>query len=193
MSFNLPLKESLKWRKIHHLDIIGTDNSNEYLEKNEQTSIINDIIVLRLKSRPLKLPLFKSLIVLSESETRINSKLPYFDIFYLNKLNNYKIIIKQLKKLNRKNIGIEIKLRNIRSCNSDDVGKWVKSIKEINKFCKLNDNQLIISSGAEMNYETISGNTFESLLSIFDIEPTKYWRELEKWIDIKSGVYSGAS
>ncbi|MGZ5471077.1 MAG: hypothetical protein ACXWFB_08395 [Nitrososphaeraceae archaeon] len=163
------------------------------MEKNEQTSFINDILILRLKSRPLKLPLFKSLIVLSESETRINAKLPYFDIFYLNKFNNYKIIIKQLKKLNRKNIGIEIKLRDIRSCNSDDVGKWVKSIKEINKFCKLNDNQLIISSGAEMNYETISGNTFESLLSIFDIEPTKYWRELEKWIDIKSGVYSGAS
>lgn len=163
------------------------------MEKNGQTPIINDTIVLRLKSRPIKLPLFKSLIVLSESETRINSKLPYFDIFYLNQLNNYKIIIKQLKKLNRKNIGIEIKLRDIRSCNSDDVGKWVKSIKEINKFCKLNDNQLIISSGAVMNYETISGNTFESLLSIFDIEPIKYWRELEKWIDIKSGVYSVAS
>ena len=163
------------------------------MEKNELTPNIDDTIVLRLKSRPIKLPLFKTLIVLSESETRINSKLPYFDIFYLNKLNNYKIIIKQLKKLNRKNIGIEIKLRDIRSCNSYDVGNWVKSIKEINKFCKLNDNQLIISSGAEMNYETISGNTFESLLSIFDIEPIKYWRELEKWIDIKSGVYSGAS
>lgn len=163
------------------------------MEKNKQIPIINDTIVLRLKSRPIHLPLFKSLIVLSESEARINSQLPYFDIFYLNKLNNYKIIIKQLKKLNRKNIGIEIKLRDIRGCNSDDVGKWVKSIKEINKFCRLNDNQLIISSGAEMNYETISGNTFESLLSIFEIEPIKYWRELEKWIDIKSGVYSGAS
>ncbi len=137
------------------------------MEKNKQIPIINDTIVLRLKSRPINLPLFKSLIVLSESEARINSKLPYFDIFYLNKLNNYKITIKQLKKLNRKNIGIEIKLRDMRSCNSDDVGKWVKSIKEINKFCRLNDNQLIISSGAEMNYETISGNTFESLLSIF--------------------------
>ena len=163
------------------------------MEKNKQIPIINDTIVLRLKSRPIKLPLFKSLIVLSESEVRINSKLPYFDIFYLNTLNNYKIIIKQLKKLNRKNIGIEIKLRDIRNCNSDDIGKWVKSIKEINKFCKLNDNQLIISSGAEMNYETISGNTFESLLSIFDIEPIKYWRELEKWIDTKSRVYYGAS
>ncbi len=163
------------------------------MEKNKQIPIINDTIVLRLKSRPIKLPLYKSLIVLSESEARINPKLPYFDIIYLNKLNNYKIIIKQLKKLNRKNIGIEIKLRDIRSCNSDDVGKWVKSIKEINKFCRLNDNQIIISSGAEMNYETISGNTFESLLSIFEIEPIKYWRELEKWIDIKSGVYSGAS
>jgi hypothetical protein len=159
----------------------------------DQTSIIEDTIVLRLKSRPKNFPSFKSLIVLSESETKINSKLPYFDIFYVKKLNNYKIIIKQLKKLNRRNIGIEIKIKDIRSCNSDEVGKWVKSIKEINKFCKLNDNQLIISSGAETNYETISGNTFESLLGIFDIEPLTYWRELEEWIDIKSGVYSGAS
>ncbi len=30
-------------------------------------------------------------------------------------------------------------------------------------------------------------------LAYLDIEPIKYWRELEKWIDIKSGVYSGAS
>jgi RNase P/RNase MRP subunit p30 len=111
----------------------------------------------------------------------------------MNNWNTYKINLKQLKKLNRKNIGIEIKIREIRNCNSYEVGKWVKSIKEISKFCKLTDNQLIISSGAETNYETISGNTFDSLLRIFDIEPIKYWNELEKWIDTKSRVYYGTS
>jgi hypothetical protein len=111
----------------------------------------------------------------------------------LNKVNNYKSIIKQIKKLNRINIGIEIKIRDVRNSTSSEVGKWIKSIKDINKFCKLNDNQLIISSGAEMNYETISGNTFDSLLRICDIDPNTYWCDLEKWIDIKSGVYFGAT
>ena len=84
-------------------------------------------------------------------------------------------------------------MKHIRYCNSYEVGKWVKSIKEINKFCKLTDNQLIISSGAETNYETISANTFDSLLRIFDIEPMKYWNELDKWIETKNRVYYGAS
>ncbi len=150
-------------------------------------------MVLRLRSKPKKSPFFRYLIVLSDSENIFNSKLPVFDIFYLNKLNNYKSIIKQIKKLNRINIGIEIKIRDVRNSTSSEVGKWIKSIKDINKFCKLNDNQLIISSGAEMIYETISGNTFDSLLRICDIDPDTYWSDLEKWIDIKSGVYFGAT
>ena len=60
---------------------------------------------------------------MDESEIIITSKLPYFDIFYLKNFQNYKSIIKVLKKLNRKNIGIEIKIRDIRICNSYDVGK----------------------------------------------------------------------
>lgn len=163
------------------------------MTETEDTYAINDSFILRLKNNPLKLPFFKYLVVLSESEMEINSKIPLFDIFSMNNWNTYKIILKELKKLNRKNIGIEIKMKHIRYCNSYEVGKWVKSIKEINKFCKLTDNQLIISSGAETNYETISANTFDSLLRIFDIEPMKYWNELDKWIETKNRVYYGAS
>lgn len=175
------------------MNIIGSDNSNEYLNQIEHTHSIYDSFILRLRNKPKNLPLFKYLVVLLESETNINSKIPFFDIFSMNNWYTYKIILRQLKKLNRKNIGIEIKIRHIRNCNSYEIGKWVKSIKEINKFCKLTDNQLIISSGAETNYETISGNTFDSLLKLFDIEPIQYWNELEKWIDTKSRVYYGAS
>lgn len=193
MCFNLPPKEYFKWKKILRLNIIGTDNSNEYLSQIEHTHSIYDSFILRLRNKPKKLTSFKYLVVLLESETNINSKIPFFDIFSMNKWYTYKIILRQLKKLNRKNIGIEIKIRHIRNCNSYEIGKWVKSIKEINKFCKLTDNQLIISSGAETNYETISGNTFDSLLKLFNIEPIQYWNELEKWIDTKSRVYYGAS
>jgi RNase P/RNase MRP subunit p30 len=171
--------------------MIGIDNTKEYFKESEQTHVINDALVLRFKIKPKKSPLFKYLVVLQESEKKINSKIPFFDIFSLNSWNTYKIMLKKLKKLNRKNIGIEIKIREIRKSNSYEVGKWIKSIKEINKFCKLTDNQLIISSGAETNYESISGNTFDSILKILEIEPIKYWTELEKWIDTRA--YYGPS
>jgi hypothetical protein len=171
--------------------MIGIDNTKEYFKESEQTHVINDALVLRFKIKPKKSPLFKYLVVLQESETKINSKIPFFDMFSLNSWNTYKIMLKKLKKLNRKNIGIEIKIREIRKSNSYEVGKWIKSIKEINKFCKLTDNQLIISSGAETNYESISGNTFDSILKILEIEPIKYWTELEKWIDTRA--YYGPS
>lgn len=131
--------------------------------------------------------------MVDESETIITSKLPFFDIFYLKNFQNYKLILKLLKKLNRKNIGIEIKIRDIRICNSYDVGKWVKCIRDVYKFCKLTNNQIIISSGAENEYETISGNTFDSILKIFEIEPITYWNDLEKWLYIKSRIYYSAS
>ncbi len=131
--------------------------------------------------------------MVDESKTIISSKLPFFDIFYLKNFQNYKSIIKQLKKLNRKNIGIEIKIRDIRICNSYNVGKWVKCIKDVYKFCKLTNNQIIISSGAENEYETISGNTFDSILKICEVDPNIYWNDLEKWLYIKSGIYYSAS
>ena len=171
--------------------MIGIDNTKEYFKESVQTHVINDSLVLRFNIKPKKSPLFKYLLVLNESETKINSKIPFFDIFSLNSWNTYKIMLKKLKKLNRKNIGIEIKIREIRNSNSYEVGKWIKSIKEINKFCKLTDNQLIISSGAETNYESISGNTFDSILRILEIEPMKYWNELEKWINTRA--YYGPS
>jgi hypothetical protein len=166
--------------------MIGIDNTKEYFKESVQTHVINDSLVLRFNINPKNSPLSKYLLVLNESETKINSKIPFFDIFSLNSWYTYKIMLKKLKKLNRKNIGIEIKIREIRNSNSYEVGKWIKSIKEINKFCKLTDNQLIISSGAETNYESISGNTFDSILRILEIEPMKYWNELEKWIDTRA-------
>jgi hypothetical protein len=171
--------------------MIGIDNTKEYFKESVQTHVINDSLVLRFNIKPKKSPLFKYLLVLNESEMKTNSKIPFFDIFSLNSWNTYKIMLKKLKKLNRKNIGIEIKIREIRNSNSYEVGKWIKSIKEINKFCKLTDNQLIISSGAETNYESISGNTFDSILRILEIEPMNYWNELEKWIDTRA--YYGPS
>lgn len=163
------------------------------VEDNQYSYVPPDFIIIRLKQKPKKPLLHNYLVVLDESETIITSRLPFFDIFNIKSFQNYKLIIKQLKKLNRKNIGIEIKIRDIRICNSYDIGKWVKCIREVYKFCKLTNNQIIISSGAENEYETISGNTFDSILRIFEVEPTTYWNDLEKWLHIKSGIYYSAS
>ncbi len=163
------------------------------IEDNQYSYVPPDSIIIRLKQKSKNPLLHNYLVVLDESETIITSRLPFFDIFNIKSFQNYKLIIKQLKKLNRKNIGIEIKIRDIRICNSYDIGKWVKCIREVYKFCKLTNNQIIISSGAENEYETISGNTFDSILRIFEVEPTTYWNDLEKWLHIKSGIYYSAS
>jgi hypothetical protein len=163
------------------------------VKDNQYSYAPSDSIIIRLKQKPKKPLLYNCLVVMNESETIMTSKLPFFDIFTMKNFQNYKLIIKQLKRLNRKNIGIEIKIRDIRTCNSFDIGQWVKCIKEVYKFCKLTNNQIIISSGAENEYETISGNTFDSILKIFEIEPTTYWNDLEKWLHVKSEIYYSAS
>ena len=163
-----------------------------YMEDNRYSYGSPDFLLIRLKKKSRKPLLYNYLVVVEESEIIISSKMPFFDIFTIKNFHNYKSILKQLKKLNRKNIGLEIKIKDIRICDSYEIGKWVKCIKEINKFCKLTNNQIIISSGAENEYETISGNAFDSILRIFEVEPTTYWNDLEKWLRIKSGIYYSA-
>ena len=164
-----------------------------YMEDNRYSYGPPDFLLIRLKKKLRKPLLYNYLVVVEESEIIISSKMPFFDIFTIKNFQNYKSILKQLKKLNRKNIGIEIKIKDIRICDSYEIGKWVKCIKEINKFCKLTNNQIIISSGAENEYETISGNAFDSILKIFEVDPITYWNDLEKWLYIKSGIYYSAS
>jgi hypothetical protein len=78
-------------------------------------------------------------------------------------------------------------------CNSYEIGKWVKCIKDVYKFCKLTNNQIILSSGAENEYETLSANTLDAMLKILEVEPTRYWNDLEKWLYTKSRIYYGTS
>ena len=183
----------MRWKKIHQIDVIGSDFLKKTIEQNDPIIISRESFFLRLPRKPTTPLFYKYLIIIEENKTFLNSKLPPFDIFILKNFLNYKLTLKQLKKLNRKNIGIEIKIRDIRTCNSYNVGKWVKCVKEINKFCKLTNNQIIISSGANNKYETISATTFNYILKIFEVEPSNYWNELEKWLYLKSGVYYGAS
>lgn len=130
------------------------------------------------------------MIVIDQVEKLLNGKPPSFDIFNLTDFRNHYEIIKLLKKINRKSIGIEIKINDIRnSVYSHDIGRWMKCIKDIYKFTNLSDNQFILSSGTSSKYGILSYNTFESILRVCEINPQKYWQNVEKWLDIRKKVY----
>ena len=166
---------------------------NSHLDGFQFSNNIQDDLILRFEQIPKTVPKKNYLIVCDDIEKLVSpgSLRSKFDIFSLNQSDFLKsvVIIKKLRKLNRKNIGIEIKISNLRKLNSYEIGKWIKFIDEIQKFCKLNDCQIIFSSGAYSQYETISLNTFNSILTICGIDSRIYWADLENWLDSKTKVY----
>ena len=104
------MEECRKWSKIHHLDIIGIDILTINAEYKDHSQVPLDSVIIRLKQKPKNSLQYKYLIVIDENETTISTNLPLFDIFILKNFRDYKLKIKQLKKLNRKNIGIEINI-----------------------------------------------------------------------------------
>ena len=180
-------------------------NSHSDLEKNQNKTEINKIhdngvyldntksglsIIYRLKEKPAKPLSSNYLIVFDQIEKLFNGKPAPFDIFNLTDFSNHFDVIKQLKRLNRQNIGIEVKVKDIQnSLYSHDVGRWIRCIQDIYKFCKLSDNQFILSSGTNSKYGLISDIGLESMLKVCEVDPKKYWKDLEKWLEIKKKVY----
>ncbi|MGD1837248.1 MAG: hypothetical protein ACPKPY_04225 [Nitrososphaeraceae archaeon] len=153
----------------------------------------HDGLILRFEQIPKTTPKKNYLIVCDNIENLVSHNLlrSRMDIFSLKQSDFLKptVLIKKLRKINRKNIGIEIKISDLRKSTSQDVGKWIRFIDEIYKFCKLSDCQIIFSSGASSQYETISSNTFNSILKICNIKSNHYWKDLEQWLDLKTKVY----
>ena len=61
-------------------------------------------------------------------------------------------------------------------------GKWIKEVKSIYEFCKSNNCQFILSSGATSINEMLSARTFESILKFMAISPENYWKEISEWL-----------
>ena len=174
-------------------------DNNAYPPENQEHKKSNKInseisIIYRLKEKPGKPISANYLVIFEEVDKLLSSKPVQFDIFCLKDYRNCIDIIKQLKRLNRKNIGIEIKIKDIRnSTYANDIGRWIRCIKEVYKFCELTNNQLIISSGADCKFEMIGENSFEAILKLCDIEPQKYWKALNGWLFLKNKVYYDAA
>lgn len=166
--------------------------NQEHRKSNKINSQVS--IIYRLKEKPEKPISANYLVILEEVDKLLSLKSVQFDIFCLKDYRDYIDVIKQLKKLNRKNIGLEIKLKDIRnSPYANDIGRWIRCIKEGYKFCELTNNQLIISSGANSKFEMIAENSFEAILKVCDIDPQKYWKAINEWLFLKSKVYYDAT
>jgi RNase P/RNase MRP subunit p30 len=82
-------------------------------------------------------------------------------------------------------IGLEVTLADLRKNNGLYIAKQFNQIRYIYKFCKFNNCQFILSSGASSILEMVSGPSLESILRICDIKPANYWQELSEWIELR--------
>jgi RNase P/RNase MRP subunit p30 len=156
--------------QISEIDVIGTDYTGE---------ISIDNIIYRINRKPVELTSFPYLVVCKKIE---EISVSTTDILVV---DDFKRIEDGLKRRVRKRIGLEVTVSRARKQDGPNIGRWFKQIRNLYKFCKLNDYQFILSSGANSELEMVSGRSFDSILKICDIKPEQYWRDLAEWIETK--------
>ena len=156
--------------QISEIDVIGTDYTGE---------ISIDNIIYRINRKPVELTSFPYLVVCKKIE---EISVSTTDILVV---DDFKRIEDGLKRRVRKRIGLEVTVSRARKQDGPNIGRWFKQIRNLYKFCKLNDYQFILSSGANSELEMVSGRSFDSILKICDIKPEQYWWDLAEWIETK--------
>jgi RNase P/RNase MRP subunit p30 len=156
--------------QISEIDVIGTDYTGE---------ISIDNIIYRINRKPAELTSYPYLVVCKKIE---EISVSTTDILVV---DDFKRIEDGLKRRVRKRIGLEVTVSRARKQDGPNIGRWFKQIRNLYKFCKLNDYQFILSSGANSELEMVSGRSFDSILKICDIKPEQYWWDLAEWIETK--------
>ena len=156
--------------QISEIDVIGTDYAGE---------ISIDNIIYRIDRKPTELTSYPYLVVCKKIE---EISISTTDILVV---DDFKRIEDHLKRNVRKRIGLEVTVSRARKQDGPNIGKWFKQIRYLYKFCKLNEYQFILSSGANSELEMVSGRSFDSILKICDIKPEQYWQDLAEWIETK--------
>ena len=133
--------------RILEIDILGTDY-NDKIEEN---------VIYRLNKKPKTTPDYRYLVV----SEKIDQLFPSIDILVI---REFKKIKDNLKRNIKKGIGLEVTISDLRKAEGPQVGKWFNQLRDIHKFCKSSNCQLIISSGACSSLEMVSGRCFESIL-----------------------------
>jgi hypothetical protein len=157
--------------KILDLDLIGIDSTNSANIKPTEN------IVLRMDKKYPTADYFHYLLV----SDNVNSMDGKTDLFIVDPFQRKDI----LKRKAKRGLGIEISITSAKKLDGTMVGRWIKEVKSIYQFCKSNNCQFILSSGANSVNEMISARTFESILKFMGISPNNYWEEFSEWLDSK--------
>jgi hypothetical protein len=84
-----------------------------------------------------------------------------------------------------KRLGVELTVSNLRTCSGRQLAKAITHIKSLHKLTEKYGNQLVLTSGASSMFELVSGRCFDALLSLCDIKPETYWKNLNSWLEYK--------
>jgi hypothetical protein len=160
--------------KILDLDIIGIDS-------NYSTNIkpVENIILRMDKKYPMAD--YYPYLIVSDNINTLDGKT---DLFLIDPFQRKDAIKSKAKRA----LGVEISIAFAKKLNATMVGKWLKEVKSIYEFCKSNDCQFILSSGARSINELVSARSFESILKLIGVSPKNYWNEISEWLYTKNKV-----
>jgi hypothetical protein len=160
--------------KILDLDIIGIDS-------NYSTNIkpVENIILRMDKKYPMAD--YYPYLIVSDNIKTLDGKT---DLFLIDPFQRKDAIKSKAKR----GLGVEISIAFAKKLNATMVGKWLKEVKSIYEFCKSNDCQFILSSGARSINELVSARSFESILKLIGVSPKNYWNEISEWLYTKNKV-----
>ncbi|HEY7226948.1 MAG TPA: hypothetical protein VH481_02360 [Nitrososphaeraceae archaeon] len=158
--------------KILDLDIIGIDsNYSTYMKPAEN-------IILRMdKKNPISY--YYPYLVVSDNPKTLDSKT---DLFRIDPFQRKDAIKRKIKR----GLGVEVSIALSKKLDASVAGKWLKEVKSIYEFCKSNNCQFVLSSGATALNELVSARSFESLLKLMGISPINYWSEISEWLYTKN-------
>lgn len=97
-------------------------------------------------------------------------------------VRDFRRVREKLKKRVKKGIGLEITIGPVRKMDAVGVGKWFEHVAELHSFCLSSSCQLILSSGASSMQEMVAGPSLDAILRTCNIDPEKYWREMNLWL-----------
>lgn len=160
--------------KILDLDIIGIDSIYSTNIKPVEN------IILRMDKRYTMADYYPYLIVSDNAKT-LDGKT---DLLLIDPFQRKDTIKSKAKR----GLGVEISIAFAKKLNATMVGKWLKEVKSIYEFCKSNDCQFILSSGARSINELVSARSFESILKLIGVSPKNYWNEISEWLYTKNKV-----
>lgn len=178
ISFDINDKIINFYKQFYKIDIVGCRNSKKLCLNNL------DSIILRKKNIPSDFSIKFEYFFLTEANYMGNTEKNYsnIDIITINDFDNLQNL---LKKLSGKNVGIEFLLSDLFKCHGLEISTWIHRAKYFYYLCEKYHHQFILSSGAHSLYNLLSYKMFNVFLEKLDINPNRYWEDVNKWLNVK--------